>query len=126
MNIKGKSKDTIKIRLDLEKMRLRSDLHLLKDEDKLKMSPTPYILSLPAKQIFCQFLKELKVPDGFSSNISFCVNMKEIKISCLKSHDCHVILKHLLPLTLCGLLATPAREALIELSMFFDILVLKN
>jgi len=126
MNIKGKSKDTIKTRLDLEKMGLRSDLHLLKDDEKFKMPPASYSLSLPEKRMFCKVLKELKVPDGFSSNISYCVNMKETKISGLKSHDCHVILKHLLPLALRGLLAPPVREALIELSMFFDILGAKE
>jgi len=67
MNIKGKTKDTIKTRLDLERMGLRSSLHLLRDGDKLKMPPAPYTLSLPEKHKFYQFLKELKVPDGFSS-----------------------------------------------------------
>lgn len=52
--------------------------------------------------------------------------MKETKISRLKSHDCHVILKHLLPLTLRGLLVAPVRESLIQLSMFFDILQAKE
>jgi len=103
--------------LDLEKMGLRSDLHLLKDGDKLKMPHAPYTLYPLEKRMFCQFLKELKVPDGFSSNISYCVNMKESKISGLKSHDCHVILKRLLPPALHGLLAAPVHEALIELSM---------
>ena len=97
MNIKGKTKDTIKTRLYLEKMGLRSNLHLLKDGDKLKMPPAPYTLSPLERCMFCQFLKELKVPDGFSSNISYCINMKETKVSGLKSHGCHIILKHLLP-----------------------------
>lgn len=52
--------------------------------------------------------------------------MKETKISRLKSHDCHVILKHLLPLTLRGLLVAPVLESLIQLSMFFDILQAKE
>jgi len=52
--------------------------------------------------------------------------MKETKISSFKSHDCHVILKHLLPLALHGLLITSVREALIELLMFFDILGAKE
>jgi len=47
MNIKGKTKDTIKMYLDLERMGLGSSLHLLRDGDKLKMPPTSYTLSLP-------------------------------------------------------------------------------
>ena len=48
--------------------------------------------------------------------------MKEAKISGLKSHDCHVMLQHLLPLALCGLLTPSVWEAIIELSMFIAIL----
>ena len=107
MNIKVRTKETIRMRLDLKKMGLRSNLCLFKDGDKLKMPPAPYTLSIPEKRLFFQFLKELKVLDAFSSNISYCVNMKETKISSLKSHDCHVILKRLLPLALHGLLTPP-------------------
>jgi len=119
MNIKGKTEDTIKTRLDLERMGLRSTLHLLRDSDKLKMPPVPYTLSLPEKRKFCQFLKELKVPDGFSLNIFYGVNMKEAKISGLKSHGFHVILQHLLQLALLGLLTPSVQEAIIGLSVLF-------
>ena len=87
MNTKGRTKDTIKMHLDLDEMSLRSNLHLSKDGDKLKMPLASYTSSLPKKLMHCEFLKELKVPYGFSSNISYCVNMKETKISSLKSHD---------------------------------------
>jgi len=107
MNIEGKTKDAIKTRLNLEKMGLRSTLHLLKDGDKLKMPPAPYTLSPLQRCMLCQFFKKPNVPGGFSSNIFYCVNMKETKIFSLKSHDCHIILKHLLPLALRGLLTTP-------------------
>jgi len=123
MNIKGKTTDTIKMHLDIRKMVLRSTLNLSKDRDNLKMPPTPYTLSPLERRMFCQFLKEIKVSDGFSSNISYCINMKETKIFGLKSHDCHIMLKHLLPL---ALRTTPVKEALIELSMFFDILGAKE
>ena len=109
MNIKRETRDVIKTCLELEKMCLRSYLHLFKDSDKLKMPLAPYTLSLPEKCLFCQFLKELTLLDGFSSNISYCVNMKEIKISGLKSHDCHVILKHFISLALRCLLTPPVR-----------------
>ena len=125
MNIKKKTKDTLKSRRDLEAMGLRPTLHPIKEGEKFKMPPAPYTLSSLEKQTFCNFLKELKVPDGFSSNISYCVNSKEAKISGLKSHDCHVILEHLLPFAIRGLLTPLVREAVIELSMFFTILCAK-
>ena len=70
-------------------------------------------------------LKQLKVPDGFSSSISHCVKMKEHKISSLKSHDCHVLLQHLVPLAIRGLLPSKVCEPLIELSLFFTSLTAK-
>ncbi|KAL0325547.1 UNVERIFIED_CONTAM: hypothetical protein Sradi_5124000 [Sesamum radiatum] len=42
--------------------------------------------------------------DGFASNISRCVKEKELTISGLKSHDCHVLLQRLLPLATRGYL----------------------
>ena len=54
------------------------------------------------------------------------MDTKDAKIFGLKSHNCHVILKHLLTLALQGLLTRPTREALIELSMFLDVLGVKE
>ncbi|XP_021848834.2 uncharacterized protein [Spinacia oleracea] len=125
MNIQGKTKDTLKSRHDLKDLGVRPTLHPIKVGDKWNMPPAPYTFSSSEKQTFCNFLKELKVPDGFSSNISYCVNSKEAKISGLKSHDCHVILEHLLPLAIHGLLTLLVREALIELSLFFTLLCAK-
>ena len=42
------------------------------------------------KDIFCQVLSNVKVPDGYSTNISRFVNLKQHKIHGLKSHDCHI------------------------------------
>ncbi|XP_021758007.1 uncharacterized protein LOC110723041 isoform X1 [Chenopodium quinoa] len=125
MNINGKTKDTLKSRLDLKAMGVRSTLHPIEDGDKFKLPPAPFTFSASEKKTFCNFLKELKVLDGFSSNISYCVNLKDSKISGLKSHDCHVILEHLLPLAIRGLLTPLVREALTELSMYFTLLCAK-
>ncbi|XP_057998652.1 uncharacterized protein LOC110631536 [Hevea brasiliensis] len=64
-----------------------------------------------------------KTKDG---NISLCVNMKESKISGLKSHDCHVLLLHILPLAIRGLLPKVVYEPLVELSLFFTHLGAKS
>ncbi|XP_016488848.1 uncharacterized protein LOC107805567 isoform X2 [Nicotiana tabacum] len=122
MNAKGKTKDTIKTRLDLQEMNIRPELHPIKNGEKYEVPTACYILSPQEKHNICLFLKNLKVPYGFSSNISQCVNLKEHKISSLKSHDCHVLLQHLLPLTLRGMLSKTVCEPLIELSLFFNVL----
>ncbi|XP_052176708.1 uncharacterized protein LOC127791014 [Diospyros lotus] len=126
MNIKGKTKDTVKSRLDLEAMNIRPELHPIQKGDKFVLPTATYTLTHEEKHTFCMFSKQLKVPDGFSSNISYCVSIKEHKISGLKSHDCHVLLQHLLPLALRGLLPKSVCEPLFELSLFFKILGAKT
>ena len=78
---------------------------------------------------FCKFLKEVKFPNGYSSNIARCVNLKSRKISGLKSHDFHILLEILLPLAIDGLLLEEVfalvSTPLIELSSFFKALYSK-
>ncbi|CAN1132472.1 hypothetical protein LINPERHAP2_LOCUS16281 [Linum perenne] len=126
MNLPGKTKDTIKSRLDLEQMGLKPELHPIRDGAKVILPHAKYTLSREAKGTFCRFLKNLKVPDGFSSNISHCVNIKEQKISGLKSHDCHVLLQHFIPLAIRGLLPEDVCEPLIALSHYFKVLCAKG
>ena len=55
MNIKGKSKDTLKTRL--EAMNIRPELLPIKEGDKYKLPMASYTLSLEEKHKFCLFLK---------------------------------------------------------------------
>ncbi|CAN1153447.1 hypothetical protein LINPERHAP2_LOCUS19416 [Linum perenne] len=126
MNLAGKTKDTLKTRLDLEAMGIRKDLHPIREGNKVSIPHATYTLSQDMKREFCQFLKKLKVPDGFSSNISQCVNVNERKISGMKSHDCHVLLQHVIPLAIRGLLPKEVCEPIIELSIYFRSLCSKS
>jgi len=62
-----------------------------------------YNMSKEEKQQFCKVLHDIKAPDGYSSNISRCVNVAQAKITGLKSHDCHILMQQLLPVALRGL-----------------------
>ncbi|WMV07966.1 hypothetical protein MTR67_001351 [Solanum verrucosum] len=126
MNVKGKTKDTINTRLDLKEMNIRPELHPIQRGEKVEVPTAYYTLSPEDKHKLCLFLKNLKVPDGFSSNISRCVNLKDHKISRLKSHDCHVLLQHILPLAFRGMLSKEVCEPLIELSILFCVLGAKE
>ena len=84
---------------------------------------THYLLR--RKEFFCEFLTEVKFPDGYSSNIARLVNLKDRKISRLKSHDCHILLETLLPMAIDGLLPKNVSAPLIELSNFFKTLCSK-
>ena len=78
---------------------------------------------------FCKFLKEVKFPNGYSSNIARWVNLKNRKISGLKSHNFHILLEILLPLAIDGLLLEEVfalmSTPLIKLSSFFKALCSK-
>ncbi|CAN1129189.1 hypothetical protein LINPERPRIM_LOCUS17285 [Linum perenne] len=102
MGLPGKTKDTLKTRLDLEALGIRQELHPIQQGSKVILPSAIYTLSQDMKREICGFLKQLKVSDGFSSNISQCVNVNERKITGLKSHDCHVLLQHLIPLAIRG------------------------
>ncbi|WMV58589.1 hypothetical protein MTR67_051974 [Solanum verrucosum] len=122
INVKGKTKDTIKTRLDLQEMNIRSELHPIQNGKKFEVPTAFFTLSPEDKHKLRLFLSNLKVPDGFSSNISQYVNLKDHKIFRLKTHNFHVLLQHLLPLSLRGMLPKEVSELLIELSMFFSVL----
>ncbi|XP_012849705.1 PREDICTED: uncharacterized protein LOC105969495 isoform X2 [Erythranthe guttata] len=57
--------------------------------------------------------------DGYAANISRCVNIKDDKITGLKSHDCHVLLQRLLPVGLRGYLNKDVLDVITELACFF-------
>ena len=43
-------------------------------------------------------MKDLKLPDGYASNLGRCVDLKQGKMHGMKSHDCHVFMQRLLPI----------------------------
>ncbi|KAL0430524.1 UNVERIFIED_CONTAM: hypothetical protein Sradi_0678400 [Sesamum radiatum] len=79
----------------------------------------PYTLSKAQKKELCSWVKSLKLPDGYSSNIARCVNEEECKFYGMKIHDCHVFMQKLLPIAFRDLLPKPIWGALTELSNFF-------
>ncbi|KAL2455107.1 Uncharacterized protein Adt_45554 [Abeliophyllum distichum] len=120
LNIEGKSKDTNKARLDLEDMKIRKELHLIKRGDKWMKPHAAYTLSADERKKFCKFLKSVKFPDGYAANISNNVSEDDGKISGLKSHDCHMLFQRLLPAGIRPLLKKEISETLIEFSNFFQ------
>ena len=96
MDVKEKTKDGLKARLDLQNMNIRHSLHPIEVAGVLHCPGAPYNLSSDKKKV-CQFLKHIKMPDGFCSNLNPCVDVDQKKIHGLKSHDCHILLEYLLP-----------------------------
>ncbi|KAF7133467.1 hypothetical protein RHSIM_Rhsim09G0074400 [Rhododendron simsii] len=126
LNIEGKTKDSVKARLDLELMGIRQELHLQRVGDRFLIPPACYTLALPERRKFCEWLSSVKLPDGYASNLSRCVNATTSKISGMKSHDYHVFLQRLLPIAAHGFLRKDVHTVLSELSYFFKQLCSKT
>ena len=50
-----------------------------------------YTLDKNGKKDVCEWVKNLKFPDGYVSNIG-CVDLKKYKLFGMKSHDCHIFM----------------------------------
>ncbi|XP_057723796.1 uncharacterized protein LOC130939727 [Arachis stenosperma] len=123
LNETGRSKDNLKARKDLKEMGIRKDLW--PDENR-RYHPSLFTMSNSMKDIFLRTIKNIRVPDGLSSNISRCVDLKQRKLSGLKSHDCHVLMQQLLPIAIRNVLPDKVTAVLIELSSFFQQLCSKS
>lgn len=116
-DVKGKTKDGDNARRDLCEICRRKDLELCKGGTKRPRAC--YCLDKKMKKTLCEWIKSLKFPDGYVSNLSRCVDMRECRLFGLKSHDCHVFMLRLIPIAFRHLLPATVCNALIELSMFF-------
>ena len=93
LNLDGKTNDNLKARQDLKDMGIRSEIHLEKvGNDKTRMPHACYHMNASENYGFFQVLKDVRVPNRYSSNISRCVKLKERKISGMKSHDNHILM----------------------------------
>ena len=126
LDIPGKTKDGVKSRLDLVELNIRSELAPQVGEKKIFLPPACYTLSRAEKLSFCKTLSELKVPEGYSSNIQSLVSLTDLKLYGLKSHDHHVLMQQLLPVAIRGILPKHVRLAIIRLCFFFNAICKKT
>jgi len=119
LKIASKTKDTLKARLDLAYLGIKKELHIRKDGDSCEMPNARYTLSNKQKMAFCNFLREVKFPDGFASNITRCVNAEGTSVQGLKTHDCHILLQRILLVAMRGFLDHDIFEAIAEVGKNF-------
>ncbi|CAA7059438.1 unnamed protein product [Microthlaspi erraticum] len=115
LNVKGRSKDSVKARLDLPDLCSRNELYISNDGSM----PVP-IFQLGAAQksaLFNWASSDVKFPDGYVSNLSKCVQGQ--KFLGMKSHDCHVFMERLLPFALEELLPSSVHTAIAAIGAFF-------
>ncbi|XP_058092469.1 uncharacterized protein LOC131238899 [Magnolia sinica] len=120
LNIDGKTKDNVKSRLDLQEIKIRRTLHpKQRPSGKTYLPPACFTMANKEKDDFYRVIKNMKVPDGYASNISRCTNLKMKKILGLKSHDTHVLMQQILSIAVRRTLPPNVSSILIELSGFF-------
>ncbi|XP_058758797.1 uncharacterized protein LOC131632049 [Vicia villosa] len=119
MNVKDKTKDNEKAREDLAELCIRGDLELQPLENGKNGKPkASYTLTKSEAKLVCKWLKELRMPDGYASNLSRCANVENGTVHGMKSHDCHVFMECLLPIAFHSL-PDLVWKPLTELSRFF-------
>ncbi|XP_056843150.1 uncharacterized protein LOC130495698 [Raphanus sativus] len=117
MNVKGKSKDTIKSRLDIVFFCDREHLHV---DSNGKAPFPPYTLDKTARTSLLECVKHsIKFPDGYASDLAKWVDHENGKFSGMKSHDCHVFMERLLPFIFANLLVQNVHLALSGVGLFF-------
>lgn len=127
LDISDKTKDNVKARLDQELMCSRVHLNLVeKPNGKWEKPRAPYCLTRAQKKEIMQWFMGIKFPDGYAANIRRGVNMEQLKIHGLKSHDYHIFIERLLPVMIRGFVNQDVWEALAELSHFYRVLCAKE
>ena len=95
------------------------ELHPYEEDNITRLPSASYTLSKLDKKLFYKRLFDLKLPHGFSSKISNCVDVEKHKLTGLKSHDCHVLMQQLLPVAIRGLMEQGPRVEILRLCKLF-------
>ncbi|XP_076945935.1 uncharacterized protein LOC143617181 [Bidens hawaiensis] len=87
-----KTRDMANARVDLKNLNIRKTQWLERKGNKFYRPHPKYSLKVGDRKLFCQFIKDVILPDGFGSNISKRVTDNNSNITGLKSHDCHILM----------------------------------
>jgi hypothetical protein len=93
-------------------------------DDSLKGTELPtscITLSKHEKKEFCGFLKNVKVPFGYSTNISRLISFPYLKVALsVNSHDYHVLLIQMIAVGIRNILPVNVREAIMNFCFFLN------
>ncbi|XP_066354558.1 uncharacterized protein [Miscanthus floridulus] len=90
------------------------------DGDSVSMPAAWYAMEKEERTAFCGFMKSIRFPYGYASNLTRCISADGSKVQGLKTHDCHILLQRILPTDLRGLVHKDIYEAVVELGKFFQ------
>ncbi|XP_060210890.1 uncharacterized protein LOC132637885 [Lycium barbarum] len=114
-----KTKDNVKARMELHEYCRRKELELQPKQNRFFKPKANYSFTTEQKRKICEWVRDLKMPDGLVSNFRTRVDLDQGRIQGMKSHDCHVFMETLLPIAFSGL---PERiwKPMTEISLFFN------
>jgi hypothetical protein len=73
------------------------------------------------KKEFCGFLKNVKVPSDYSTNVLMLILFLDLKVApAVKSHDYHVLLMQMIAVRIQNILLVNVREAIMNFCFFFN------
>ena len=119
MDVKGKTKDNPKARMDIKEYCRRKELWLQELQNgKIVKPKASFSFTLDEKREIIEWVKTLRMPEGYASNLGKWADMNEGKLIGMKSHDCHVFMETLIPIAFSHL---PERiwKPITEISLFF-------
>jgi hypothetical protein len=83
--------------------------------------PTSCITLSKHEKEFCAFLKNVKVPSSYSTNVSRLISFPDIKVAPgVKSHDYHVLLMQMIAVGIRNILPVNVWEAIMIFCFFFN------
>jgi hypothetical protein len=99
---------------------------VLDDSVKGMELPTSCITLSKHEKEFCGFMKNVKVPSGYSTNVSRLISFPDLKVTPgVKSHDYHVLLTQMIAVGIRNILSVNVREAIMNFCFFSMLLVKK-
>jgi hypothetical protein len=98
-------------------MRIRPELWLDDSVKGMELATSCIILS--KNEEFCGFLKNVKVPSGYSMNVSSIISLPDLRVAPdMKSHDYHI----LIVVGIWNILPINDREAFMNFCFFFNVI----
>jgi hypothetical protein len=127
LDIKTKTKDGLKSRLDLVNQDIRTEIHPTPaaQSGNVDLPGASYNLTTDEKRDICQWLRGVKVPTGFCSNIKSLVSMKDLTLTSFNAHDCHVMLTVFLPIVIKAIEPEYVKMVITRLGYFFNFITQK-
>jgi hypothetical protein len=119
MDVKGKTKDYVKARLDVTLFCNHKNMDLVCDGSRVAKPRASFVLEKNAQRLVYKWLKSLCFPNGHALNISRLVNTEECILYGMKNHDYHVFIQTFIPLAFRDLLPKGIWDALTDISHFF-------